>query len=164
VPRALAILASINRAIVACPTCHIPNIEFSFCPSDIASWNFEQDWKRGLWTLTRQEEEHDKWLIPDFGYWSWPLDVVGEYTQVRVEMAQVERDLQFVEKKPLLVWRGAMSQFRENLLNVTHDKSWSDVREIQWLDITRMAPESEESSLTMAEHCQYQFVINTEGS
>jgi len=34
-PHTLAILSSINRAIVACPICHIQDIEFSFCLGDI---------------------------------------------------------------------------------------------------------------------------------
>lgn len=118
-----------------------------------------------MWSLTRKEAEHDRWLVADFGFWSWPLPVVGEYTQVRAEIAEVERDLQFAEKKPLLVWRGAaMTGLRELLVNATHDKSWADVHAIQWQDMTRITPESEELSLTIAEHCQYQFVINTEGS
>lgn len=165
VPRALAILASINRAIVACPSCHIPDIEFSFCLGDIASFDIENDGKRAVWTLTRREWEDEKWVMPDFGYWSWPLNVVGEYTQVRTEIRDLEDSLSFADKKPLVVWRGSTQTnlLREYLVNATAGKSWSDIQAIEWFNMTTMMPGHAELSITMPEHCAYQFVVHTEG-
>jgi Glycosyl transferase family 90 len=162
IPRGLAILNSIQRSIVAFPGA-IPNIEFSFCLGDIAT--FDPSEKHATWALTRRAVEEEKWVMPDFGYWSWPLDVVGEYTQVRDEIVDLEETLPFKDKKPQAVWRGAVgtNPLREELINATRGKSWSDVQEIVWLNMTIMAPGSAELSLTMPEHCKYQYVIHTEG-
>lgn len=104
--------------------------------------------------------------MPDFGYWSWPLDVVGEYTQVRTQIRSLEDGLSFADKKPLVVWRGSTQTnlLREYLVNNTRDKTWSDIHEIEWLNMTTMMPGHEELSISMPEHCAYQFVVHTEGT
>jgi len=103
--------------------------------------------------------------MPDFGYWSWPLDVVGEYTQVRTEIRALEEELKFEDKKPLVVWRGSTRTniLREYLVNGTVGKSWSDIQAIEWRNMTTMMPGDEELSISMPDHCAYQFVLHTEG-
>lgn len=104
--------------------------------------------------------------MPDFGYWSWPLDVVGEYTQVRTEIRALEEGLRFEDKKPLVVWRGSTKTniLREYLVNGTIGKSWSDIQAIEWLNMTTMLPGHDELSISMPDHCAYQFAVHTEGN
>lgn len=101
--------------------------------------------------------------MPDFGYWSWPLDVVGDYTQVRRDIRENEEEWQ--RKTPKAVWRGATStnELRKSLLHEAEGRSWSDVQEIVWANRTTLAPGMAELSLSMAEHCRYQYVVHTEG-
>jgi hypothetical protein len=127
-PRGLAILFSIQRSILSYDG-PIPNIEFSFCLGD---WPGDLEHKYPLWVLTRHVTEEDKWVMPDFGYWSWPIDVIGEYSQVRRDIAENEPGWR--EKVPKAVWRGSTKTnvIREVLVNVSKGKSWSDVHEISW--------------------------------
>ena len=162
IPRAIAILSSISRAVVAYPE-PLPNIEFSFCVGDVPTADpFD---KHAIWTLTRRAKEESKWVMPDFGYWSWALDVVGEYAQVRNEIAEIERGTPFKDKKRMAVWRGAVdtNDLREDLIKATKGKAWSDVEEITWVNLTTMAPGMEELSISMSDHCRYQYVLHTEG-
>jgi hypothetical protein len=98
--------------------------------------------------------------MPDFGYWSWPNDLIGEYTQIRGDIH--ENEPVWDKKLPRAVWRGATvtNKLRDDLVKVTRGKSWSDVHEIDWQNGTSM----EILELSMPEHCDYQFVIHTEGN
>ncbi|QDS69153.1 hypothetical protein FKW77_010495 [Venturia effusa] len=151
VPRALAILHSIQRAIHAHPG-ELPNIEFSMCLGDVASRPEEV---HAVWALAKLREQEEQWIMPDFGYWSWPNDNMGEYSQVRREIRDTEPA--WNDKRPLAVWRGApaTNPLREDLIKVSEGKSWSDVKAIDWAN--------QDNFLTMPEHCHYQYVIHTEG-
>lgn len=151
VPRALATFFSIQRAINAFQG-PLPDIEFSVCLGDVAS---EPEDQHAVWVLAKRREQEEQWIMPDFGYWSWPNDNMGEYNEVRREIEDTEPD--WDSKKPLAVWRGApqTNPLREALIKITEGKSWSDVAAIDW-----NAPAG---FLTMSEHCQYQYVLHTEG-
>jgi len=97
--------------------------------------------------------------MSDFGYWSWPLDLVGSYDQIRREIADSE--VAFEVKRKQVVWRGAVqtNKMREDLLKVTKQKYWADVKSIEWSGVSEVKGDP----LSMPEHCQYQFVIQTEG-
>lgn len=99
----------------------------------------------------------------DFGYWSWPLDLVGAYDEVRREIVEAEMD--FGEKKKQAVWRGAVAtnSHRQELIKVTENKEWADVRAIVWAGISDLISEDQAKALSMPQHCTYQFVIHTEG-
>jgi len=155
VPRALALVQSIHRSVVAYPDA-IPNIEFSVCLGD---WPGDPSASWPLWVLTRSKKEEEKWVMPDFGYWSWPNDLIGEYTQIRGDIH--ENEPVWDKKLSRAVWRGATvtNKLRDDLVRVTRGKSWSDVHEIDWQNGTSM----EILGLSMPEHCDYQFVIHTEG-
>jgi hypothetical protein len=159
VPRALALLNSIQRSVVSYPG-SIPNIEFSVCLGD---WPGDGETRWPIWVLTRRYDEEDKWVMPDFGYWSWPIDVIGEYSQVRTDILENEPD--WKDKIPKAVWRGATAtnQLREKLVEESEGKEWSDVHKISWENRTHMALGMDELSLSMPEHCDYQYVIHTEG-
>jgi hypothetical protein len=102
------------------------------------------------------------WVMPDFGYWSWPLDLVGEYQQIRSDMQSSEIDWE--KKIPKALWRGAVKtnkEVRGALMSVTRGKSWADVDEVTWksrIDVT-----AESAALPIRDHCKYQFLIHTEG-
>lgn len=156
--RGLAVLHSIHRALITSPT-PLPNIEFSFSVSDVAD---PTNLGRSIWALSRTQEKEEKWLLPDFGYWSWPVDLIGGYDQVRREIASSELD--FSSKKKQVVWRGAIktNTLRRDLIRVTRNKDWADVQAIEWHNSTNVAAAS--NSITIPDHCQYQFVIQTEGT
>ena len=158
--RALAILHAIHRAIITSPD-RLPDIEFSFSTSDILDPKLLG---HSIWALTRTQEQEEKWVMSDFGYWSWPLDLVGGYEQVRREIANTEVD--FALKKKQAVWRGAVktNKNRKDLLRVTAGNDWADVLGIQWANASDLKAQDSVKALTMPEHCQYQFVIQTEGN
>jgi hypothetical protein len=159
--RALAILHSLHRAIVTSPE-PLPNTEFSFTVADVVPDPEEKH--NPIWGLARKEEDEEIWLMSDFGYWSWPLDLVGAYDEVRREIAEAEVD--FVKKKKQAVWRGAVAtnEHREELIKVTENKEWADVKAIVWAGVSELNPEDSVKALSMPQHCQYQFVIHTEGT
>jgi hypothetical protein len=149
-----------HRAIVAYSG-PLPNIEFSMVLGD---WPGDSEIHRyPVWVLTRFTTEEDKWVMPDFGYWSWPLDVVGEYSQVRRDIRENEPD--WKEKIPKAVWRGSAqtNDLRKDLIEVSKDHGWSDIKEIIWENMTTLAAGMEDISLSMPEHCDYQYVVHTEG-
>ena len=151
---------ALHRALVTSPE-PLPDVEFSFTVSDLAD---PTHLRHAIWALTRTSEEEEKWLMSDFGYWSWPLDLVGGYEQVRREISDSEVD--FARKKKQVIWRGAVktNQLRKDLIRVTAGKEWADVRGIEWANATEVKDQESARALTMPEHCQYQFALQTEGT
>jgi hypothetical protein len=129
----------------------------------LGDWPGDKEARWPLWVLTRHSTDDDKWVMPDFGYWSWPLDVVGDYTQVRKDIRENEKAWE--SKIPKAVWRGSSTtnELRQQLLTTSKGKSWSDIQEIIWENRTTLAPGMQELSLSMSEHCSYQYVVHTEG-
>jgi hypothetical protein len=158
--RALAILNAINRAILATQE-NIPDIEFSISISDVADPSHK---KRSIWALSRRSGEVEKWVVSDFGYWSWPLGMIGEYTQFLSQVKETEKGWE--TKIPKIVWRGAAgtNSIRKDLLAVTKGQEWADVEEVFWKSATELKAGSVETALTMPQHCNYQFVMQTEGT
>lgn len=100
--------------------------------------------------------------MPDFGYWSWDIDLVGSYEEVRRNIRAVETD--FRQKKPLAVWRGAKNNdVRADLLRVATGRTWSDVQEIVWAGKSWFHTGSKGQFIRMADHCRYKYLIQTEG-
>lgn len=100
--------------------------------------------------------------MPDFGYWSWPLDLVGEYQQIRSDIRDSESEWE--KKIPKALWRGAIKtnkEVRSALMRVTRRKSWADVDEVTWKSRTDVTAGS--AALPITDHCKYQFLIHTEG-
>ena len=157
VPRALSLLHSINRAIIAYPG-SIPDIEFSFCLSD---WPNDHEHKYPLWVLSRHvNEDEEKWVMPDFGYWSWPGQFMGEYSKIRREIIENEPKT-WDRKKPQAVWRGATTtnDLRKKLVEITEGKKWADVKAIDWGQKDSL----DKDGISIPEHCAYQYVLHTEG-
>ncbi|KAF2279972.1 uncharacterized protein EI97DRAFT_106454 [Westerdykella ornata] len=159
-PRLYATLHQLNRAISSAPF-PIPSIEFTFTVDDIAD---ETHSHHAIWAYSRHMslDNEATWVMPDFGYWSWPLELVGEYDQVRLDMRV--REVEWEKKIPKALWRGAVKTnkaIRGALLDVTTGKPWADVQEVKWKSSTQVADGS--SAVAMADHCKYQFLIHTEG-
>lgn len=158
--RALAILHAIHRAIITSPE-PLPDTEFAFSVADIVE--DPEELRRPTWGLARKEKEEEIWLMSDFGYWSWPLDLVGGYDEIRREISDAEID--FAAKKKQAVWRGALAtnEHRPELIRATEGKEWADVKAISWAGVSELTPEDQGKAISMPQHCQYQFVIHTEG-
>ena len=155
--RLFATLDSIHRALVAFPDrAQLPNCEF------IISWGDQPAHGAPLWGYTKKDtpDYYDTWLMPDFGFFSWPEPKTGAYTKVRRAMKKLETDLPFEKKIPKLVWRGALLvEDRGKLLEQTQDKDWADVRTINWQD----PKDLEENHVALPEHCRYMFIAHVSG-
>ena len=123
-----------------------------------------------IWSFAREKDDLITWLMPDFGFWSWPETKVGSYGEVQrkaVAMEQTEdnpssKAWPFEAKEDKLLWRGATMglELREKFIAITKDKPWADVRALEWRN-----PESMQSDLkSMDEHCQYKYLAHTEGN
>ena len=156
--KVVATLASIYRAMTATPWRRdLPNVEFIFTIEDMAD-----DPDHPLWVLTRRIEDHQLWLMPDFGFWSWNVDGIGPYTQVVSEISTREVDRKWDKKEEKLVWRGKLSfapKLRRALLDAAHDKSWSAVRALQWFSEDSMMNDF----MSSVDQCNYLFIAHTEG-
>ncbi|KAF1835573.1 hypothetical protein BDW02DRAFT_567897 [Decorospora gaudefroyi] len=158
-PRLLATLHQLNRAITASPF-PLPSIEFSFAVDDIPDASHGH---HTIWAFSRHVSlDNEMWVMPDFGYWSWPLDLVGEYEQIRSEMQ--ENEVTWEDKISKVLWRGAVKtnkELRGALMKVTRGKPWADVEQITWKSRKDVSDGS--AALPIADHCKYQFLIHTEG-
>ncbi|KAF2008885.1 hypothetical protein BU24DRAFT_474962 [Aaosphaeria arxii CBS 175.79] len=159
VSRALSTLHQIDRAIATSPE-SLPDIEFTFVVSDVPDIKHQH---HTFWSLSRLAIDEEMWLMPDFGYWSWPVDLVGNYEQIRAEIEANE--VVWEEKVPKALWRGAVktNKVRSSLMRVSQGKSWADVHEVRWKNRTDIAADSADLALSIVDHCGYQFLIHTEG-
>jgi hypothetical protein len=114
------------------------------------------DWgSRGKFSLDRSPELEDVWLMPDYGWWSWPevsvnrgsmirrrsklchspLQHVGSYQELRERAAKVEAEVGWENKHNKLFWRGSMrvgTADREALMGAAKGHDWNDVLGIDW--------------------------------
>ncbi|KAI9730725.1 MAG: hypothetical protein M1834_005694 [Cirrosporium novae-zelandiae] len=153
--RGLATLQALHAAVITSPET-IPNIEFIFNVDDRVDPTLPQ------WTYARRPSETELWLMPDFGYWSWPEAKVGSYGEVRLKAATLEEEYPWRSKVDKLVWRGATMELglRESLLNVTRGQDWADVKALRWHDNSSL----QRDYLPMADHCKYKYLAHTEGN
>ncbi|KAI9812562.1 MAG: hypothetical protein M1827_004551 [Pycnora praestabilis] len=159
--RELATLHALHRAVLTSPT-PLPNVEFTLISDDKIG-------PQATWAYARRTSDTAIWLMPDFGYWSWPETKVGGYTEVQRKARDAEAgdgekggNWTWSRKHPRLVWRGASMglPLREQFLASTASKPWADVREIKWHDDASMA----QDLLSMDEHCHYAYLAHTEGN
>lgn len=156
--REVATLHALHRAILTSPE-PLPNIEFAFNSDDrIPSFP--------LWGYARRKDDTQIWLIPDFGFWSWPETKVGTMREVQLKAASTEQEndggWSWSKKVPKLLWRGATMglELREKFLKVTADQPWADVKALTWKDQDSMTNDLK----SMPEHCQYKYLAHTEGN
>ena len=154
--REQATLHALHRAIISSPQ-RLPNIEFVFNSDDRIA-------PAALWAYARRKDDTNLWLMPDFGYWSWPETKVGTMKEVQLKGLDMEETAgwSWDNKLPKLLWRGATMglEVREKLLNVTRDQPWADVKALTWKNHDSMANDLK----SMAEHCQYRYLMHVEGN
>ncbi|KAH7389054.1 glycosyl transferase family 90-domain-containing protein [Cadophora sp. MPI-SDFR-AT-0126] len=153
--RGEASLQALHRAILTSPE-PLPNIEFTMMVDDLA------ESANPRWTYSRQKSMTSLWLMPDFGYWSWPEPKIGAYSEIQMKAEQMDAKVPWMRKIDKLFWRGAHLKLlvREQLVNASRGKSWADVKMIVWDD---NAKGKAHDAFTMDEHCMYKFVAHTEG-
>ncbi|KAL5357372.1 glycosyl transferase family 90-domain-containing protein [Aspergillus floccosus] len=166
--RAKATLHSLQRALSAFPDRHLlPSVEFVFTTDDYSTGDGP------IWSYSKRDEDEAVWLMPDFGYWSWPEVKIGPYKDIRRRIAAVDEGettatgevipgTRFADKKKQLVWRGSVAPnpgIRGKLLKQTQGRSWASVRVLDWDDENDLRF----NLLPMEEHCRYMFLAHTEG-
>lgn len=166
--RAKATLHSLNRALMSFPDRHnLPSIEFIFTTEDFAGNNQNN---KPIWAYSKRDEDESIWLMPDFGYWSWPEVKIGPYKDIRRRISAIDDGdittntppLPFKNKKKQLVWRGSLAtnpELRSKFLKSSLGHSWASVRVIDWDDENDLRF----NLLPMEEHCRYMFLAHTEG-
>ena len=146
------------RAILAAPTdADIPNIEFVFSVEDLPAQP-----TKPMWSLARRAQDHNLWLIPDFGFWSWDMPAIGTLDEVANEAVQRESIEPWDQKSEKLVWRGKITfapKLRRALLDAAKGKPWSDVGQLKWTD-----PNFKEQFLGPVDQCNYMFIAHAEGT
>lgn len=152
--RGLATLHALHRAILTSPDT-LPNIEFTFNVDD----------KIGpipQWAYARRESDTEIWVMPDFGFWSWPETKIGSYSEVQLKATMMDSDWTWSLKINKLLWRGATMglELRDKFVEVTQNKKWADVKALDWHDKESMTSDLK----SMDEHCQYKFLAHTEGN
>ena len=163
----MATLAALYRAIIASPDPRaLPNIEFVMNIHDKTAFAYDRSAtgpNRPVWAYTRLAREDKVWLMPDFGFYSWPEGHIGTPTEVMLRMEEVEAGLEFQDKIEKVFWRGNVNtqpEIRGALIDQTRDKTWADVEAIHWGD-----PENEKKYLVpITDHCRWMFLAHTEGT
>ncbi|MCJ1338565.1 hypothetical protein MMC09_003854, partial [Bachmanniomyces sp. S44760] len=160
--RGLAVLHALHRAVISSPET-LPNIEFVLSTDDKLP-------PLPIWSFARERNDDVTWLMPDFGFWSWPETHVGSYGEIQRKALEMEdtsdnpseKSWPWARKKDQLFWRGATMGLglRDKFIESTINKTWADVKAIQWHDSTSMGSDLK----SMDEHCQYKYLAHTEGN
>ncbi|PLW16906.1 hypothetical protein PCANC_20156 [Puccinia coronata f. sp. avenae] len=151
--RTEAILNSIQEAVITSPEL-LPDVEFVLKTSDAPQGG---DDEHPIWVLDRTKSQEQVWLMPDYGFYSWPEPKVGGMVEVRDKTAEREATLTWDKKISKAFWRGAiLVKLREQLLEVSKGKPWSDIKPIVWQNLNG-------GLKTPEDHCNYKFLVHTEG-
>ena len=148
--KGLAILYAISRAISSMDGRAIPNIEFVFSIDDMV-----ENPHQPIWTLARRSQDHNLWLMPDFGFWSWNIQDLGTLDDVTEQIMRDEDAIGWGGKIQKLIWRGQLQmlpRLRRALVDVSKGKPWGDV--------AALIPQN---YMSAADQCKYMFVAHAEG-
>jgi hypothetical protein len=129
----------------------LPNVEFCIGLMDWGS--------RGKFGLDRAAEVEDVWLMPDYGFWSWP-EHVGSYADLRERTEKIEEEIGWSGKKSSLLWRGSLqagTADREALVGTAANHRWSDVSAIDWTS-------PDKRPIAMEDHCKWKYLAYPEGN
>ncbi|KAM0793379.1 hypothetical protein ACM66B_000834 [Microbotryomycetes sp. NB124-2] len=150
--RSQAILASLHQALVTAPE-PVPDVEFWFRGTD----NVPPGPHFGLNREDGKDSEQ-MWLLPDFGFWSWPEPRVLGWQDARRKAKALDARLSWAEKLPRLFWRGAyLAKIREELRDAVSGHDWSDIGEINW-------GAGAQGRIAMEDHCRHRFLASVEGN
>ncbi|PYI13082.1 hypothetical protein BO99DRAFT_397476 [Aspergillus violaceofuscus CBS 115571] len=177
--RAKATLHALHRALAASPTAP-PPLEFILTTEDFYLPPSPHPQNPGagppppppIWSYTKLPHHRHTWLMPDFGYWSWPEVQIGPYPALRQRIAALESGLPFPQKRKQLLWRGSTATnpgVRGTLLKASQGKSWASVHTLDWDSTSSTSGSASnvrgmpEAFVPMHEHCAYMFLAHTEG-
>ena len=151
--RALATINALHRAILTSPET-LPNIEFSLSVAD-------ENKSEAQWIYARKQGDTLPWLMPDFGYFSWPEPKIGAYGEVQMRARLVDEEKSWKDKVDKLLWRGALLKLRvrTTLIKATKGKEWADVVSLNWRNRNSMRNDLK----SMDQHCEYKYLAHTEG-
>ncbi len=147
--RAPAALALLHQSLITARE-PLPNVEFCIGLEDWGS--------RGKFSLDRGPGDEEVWLMPDYGWWSWP-EHVGSYGDIRMRMDNVERATPWEQKVSKLFWRGSIkvgTADRESLLQTAAGHAWNDVKVVNW--------DNPVDAVSMEDHCKWKFQGFPEGN
>lgn len=128
----------------------LPNAEFCLSLNDWGSM--------GKFSLDRAPYLEDVWLLPDYGFYSWPEVGIGSYTEAREKTLQVERAHPWQNKTSKLFWRGSMgvgTADRKAMFAAAEGHDWSDIKPLNWGD--------RQDFVSMVDHCKWKFHAFPEG-
>ncbi|TVY65530.1 O-glucosyltransferase rumi-like protein [Lachnellula suecica] len=155
-----AVLYQLHRAIITSPT---P------LPDTILTFSIIDNPRQNVWSFSRSNDPNIKgnyWVMPHFGFWSWPKSFIGTMDQKLDRISEIEKEIPWEKKIDKAVWRGTAwfnsvgnTALRPNLLHATKDKDWADVQDLKW----RTNAVSAENSIDIADFCKYKYIIYTEG-
>ena len=137
-----AALALLHESVVTSRE-RLPDVEFCISVNDWGSM--------GKFSLDRAPELYDVWLMPDYGWFSWP-EHVGSYAEHREKTLRVEKETPWDKKISKLFWRGSMSvgtADREAMLGVSKNYAWNDAKAIDW--------RNPDGHVSMEDHCKWKF-------
>ncbi|WRT68767.1 uncharacterized protein IL334_005747 [Kwoniella shivajii] len=171
--RTQAVIAAVYATLLTSPE-PLPDVDFVVQTSDAGSGDHPR------FVLDRKSEETALWLMPDFGFFSWPEPGVGAYTEVRSKTLAYEHDLglrlgddmdvlhdSWENKTQQLFWRGVPQvEVRHELLRASENQPWSDVRALDWGAINQDEEGRKKNNGDLkspAQHCQYAFLAHVEG-
>lgn len=112
-----------------------------------------------MWSYCRERESNGTWVMPDFGFWSFPAHTIGSYNEFLDRVDRSEEDKGFWDKKNSLVWRGAEGNggnIRREFMDAAKGKKWG--KDVMWLDWG-----NKKTVLEMHDHCRWRFAAHTEG-
>ncbi|GAA5856217.1 hypothetical protein JCM8547_000826 [Rhodosporidiobolus lusitaniae] len=147
--RSEAMLNSLQMAIKTAPAPGFPDVEFVFRCTD----NLEPGAHFGL-TKSRGEA---MWLLPDFGFESWPEPRVLGWQDARRKAMDVDSTLTWEDKETKLFWRGAYlgAPLREQLGEIASREPWGDVGTIDW-------GAGAAGRINMEDHCRKKFLADAD--
>ncbi|KAN0062673.1 hypothetical protein ACQY0O_004863 [Thecaphora frezii] len=140
--RSYAALALLYQSVITSRE-RLPDVEFCISVNDWGSM--------GKFSLDRAPYLEDVWLMPDYGWYSWP-EHVGSYAELREKTLRIERETPWEKKVAKLFWRGSMgvgTADREAMLGVARGHEWNDARELDW---SRPG-----DAIPMEDHCKWKF-------
>lgn len=105
--------------------------------------------------LTKRDSDR-MFLLPDFGFYSWPEPRVLGWQDARRKAIEFDARLNWTSKEDKLFWRGAyLSQLRHDLRDVANAHLWGDIGEIKW-------GEGATGWISMEQHCGKRFLADAD--
>ncbi|KAK5136349.1 hypothetical protein LTR08_003475 [Meristemomyces frigidus] len=158
--RTLAVLSQLHRALLGAAVLGqtSPTAEFAVTVDDQTLIPNPRNDNHTIWAFARRLVDGDQdrqWLIPDFNFWSSD-PATGSFAEMR-DIARTY-DAYVMDKMAQIVWRGVRwtnEYIRGSLLNVTKEKAWADVKEVDW--------DNQSTIMRMEDMCRFMFVTHTEG-